>query len=945
MITQHEKINLKDISSPHIVPCVQGDSGRSIVFDMADFTPPEDATATYYVQKPSGLAVYNTATIDGNSVLVDLTAESIAEVGDNYLQIRILDDDEVVTSFDCILAVAPFRGIDAIESGNESNIFDQAAAQALIDFETDAQEKAAETIATIPDDYTALSNSVTDLKNAYYDTNEYAITSWEQGYVRTDGTLGSSTVDVRTSSYIQFSQPSPTITVKTGWTIYIQEYNASKVSRSRIVNGNTGSFTLPIDVTYFYKFTIETVPSSTITPSSVPDDAVVITEHIPKIIDVEKDIADISENYNKKYRYDTWRNFLNIQRAIPTKIIKFKFTSDDDSVQTANIHVSGRNLLRDITSPISYENNGVRWEVDTNINVLAYGTPTGYNYIALGEFYAVEGVTYTVLCIDKSKEFPTKNVLFELGGAYTNSAVQNGVPFVSTGTGDVTFGIKRGQNGKPVYVNAKIVIVAGYSKGISAENYVGETSYSYNISNGTGLEDCQLYAGDNTITSDVPGRIEIEYYVSPYTQSNRNVLLSFITPSYSDGAGQQAYFPDDYALAVSYDGNNFCEINDTQYICKDYAVNADQFKGGNDTHILEHNGYYICVAQNYNSTTGAFADYVVTRDFVNFTPVRHFDGFDIAAYILSEFSHTITGGRVWEPSLFHAINGDIYIMASAQYKPDEAYPFETSVTNKFFVQVYGKVIFDEQTLELQASGSLSHFNFPSGVDTIIDVNIHPRTSDYIFCYKDETKLRSHVATLSALDGTPVNTLMSNLLGRSQIENPNMIDWGDFHLIYVTSYSPLLNMAQYVINGYGFGRAFAQICSVASPLIEKSDGRKCRSLHPIVINDDIIIDNINRLGHVIAPHSNDYRASATYTTLTNTFDVYYGLYIQLESARTYRIVSDITINVTNKWEDDTQPLRFITDGNSHTLTINGVSKTLPADNSVTLFDRLTNRFIN
>ena len=89
MITVRSTINLSSQTVPQIIPVVQGDTGRSILFTLADFTIPQGSTATYYVQKPSGEAVYNAATIDGNAVLVELTAQSIIETGDNYGQVRI----------------------------------------------------------------------------------------------------------------------------------------------------------------------------------------------------------------------------------------------------------------------------------------------------------------------------------------------------------------------------------------------------------------------------------------------------------------------------------------------------------------------------------------------------------------------------------------------------------------------------------------------------------------------------------------------------------------------------------------------------------------------------------------------------------------------------------------------------------------------------------------
>lgn len=143
MLTVRSTINIASQTVPPIIPVVQGDTGRAILFTLADFTIPTGATATYYVQKPSGEAVYNNATIDGNNVLVNLTAQSIIEKGDNYGQVRIIVGEDVVTSFDFILLVKEFRGIDAVQSLTEMNIFDKAveqAADAIDEVKTDALE-------------------------------------------------------------------------------------------------------------------------------------------------------------------------------------------------------------------------------------------------------------------------------------------------------------------------------------------------------------------------------------------------------------------------------------------------------------------------------------------------------------------------------------------------------------------------------------------------------------------------------------------------------------------------------------------------------------------------------------------------------------------------------------------------------------------------------------
>lgn len=166
MITTKATISYKNQIVPPLVTAVQGDTGRNILFTISDYEIPAGATATFYIQKPSKEAVYNTAVIDAsnNTVEIELTAQCLAEYGENFGQIRIMLDGEVITSFDFILLVKTFRGIDAIESTSETNIFDQAVEAAAGQFQTEAEAIVDEVIESIPEDYSALSQDVTDLK-------------------------------------------------------------------------------------------------------------------------------------------------------------------------------------------------------------------------------------------------------------------------------------------------------------------------------------------------------------------------------------------------------------------------------------------------------------------------------------------------------------------------------------------------------------------------------------------------------------------------------------------------------------------------------------------------------------------------------------------------------------------------------------------------------------
>lgn len=163
MITTICKISYGSQTVPPIVTAVQGDTGRAINFEVSDFTPPAGATATYFILKPSGEAIYNSATIADNNILCELTAQSLAETGENRMQVRVLLGEDIVTSFEVILMVRKFLGDDAIESGTEMNIFDQAVEQAAEDFQSQAEQIVEGVIESIPADYTELTEEVDEL--------------------------------------------------------------------------------------------------------------------------------------------------------------------------------------------------------------------------------------------------------------------------------------------------------------------------------------------------------------------------------------------------------------------------------------------------------------------------------------------------------------------------------------------------------------------------------------------------------------------------------------------------------------------------------------------------------------------------------------------------------------------------------------------------------------
>ena len=112
---------------------VQNTNAIPIIFHFRDFQIPDGATAQVFVQKPSGLEVYNAATISGNDVTVDVTTQMMAEVGFNKLQLQVVSgDDNLVTFVQPVNVRQNYTDGESEESKNESSLFEelQEAAQA-----------------------------------------------------------------------------------------------------------------------------------------------------------------------------------------------------------------------------------------------------------------------------------------------------------------------------------------------------------------------------------------------------------------------------------------------------------------------------------------------------------------------------------------------------------------------------------------------------------------------------------------------------------------------------------------------------------------------------------------------------------------------------------------------------------------------------------------------
>ena len=143
MVTKEVDIYLLRDAERGFIRAVQGDSGNEVLMHIKDVDLPAGTTARAYVEKPSGLAVYVTASVQDNDITFGITNQMLAEAGTSRCQVHLENDGEVLTTFYIHIFVeerlvdvfdeAVADGIAAIEAAAE------AAAGSLIEF-TDPNE-------------------------------------------------------------------------------------------------------------------------------------------------------------------------------------------------------------------------------------------------------------------------------------------------------------------------------------------------------------------------------------------------------------------------------------------------------------------------------------------------------------------------------------------------------------------------------------------------------------------------------------------------------------------------------------------------------------------------------------------------------------------------------------------------------------------------------------
>lgn len=393
--------------------------------------------------------------------------------------------------------------------------------------------------------------------------------------------------------------------------------------------------------------------------------------------------------------------------------------------------------------------------------------------------------------------------------------------------------------------------------------------------------------------------------------ATRNALIGFITPSY----GSSAFYPNTYALGISYDGVTFNQIQGTEQC-------AGDFRGGGDAIITKVGDYYICIVNSdldnlQPDSLNKAIQYVVTKDFKTFSEVKYFTAYNIGTYLMDTYDVTedFASRKQWEPSLFFDNSGNLFLTVSGGYKADESYPNDcyyygsSTVFIRYFKQLYMPVVFDEDTETLVAAsgGTIKEFKFPSGVESVIDAQIVPNGEGYYYLYKDRVTCACNIAEMDTLDATPID-VVECLYGASFSENPYMVSFGDYRLIYVTHYlmDGTSRDGKVICAKNDLSKFEAMRYAVNGDIM--ADGTKNRSLHPIVMDDADILNYFeNECGVCNGTIFHSSSSNLNPQNLVDQLAIYYGLPQTLSSEATYLVPTDCSIIVDTRWTHDYRPI--------------------------------------
>lgn len=153
---------------------VRGTDLIPIVMRFCDFTIPSGATARIFVGKPDGNAVYTSATIEGNTVTIDVTEQMFVALGLALMQVSIMDGDEELVTFAQPVMVEPnLKAGDFPESSSDITFLNDAIEQAneAVETATTAAQQAATAVQNANTAISKANSAIADVNEAVASMN------------------------------------------------------------------------------------------------------------------------------------------------------------------------------------------------------------------------------------------------------------------------------------------------------------------------------------------------------------------------------------------------------------------------------------------------------------------------------------------------------------------------------------------------------------------------------------------------------------------------------------------------------------------------------------------------------------------------------------------------------------------------------------------------------
>lgn len=153
---------------------VRGTDLIPIVMRFCDFSIPSGATARIFVGKSDGNAVYTSATIEGNTVTIDVTEQMFIALGLALMQVSIMDGDEELVTFAQPVMVEPnLKAGDFPESSTDITFLDDAIEQAneAVETATTAAQQAATAVQNANTAISKANSAIADVNEAVASMN------------------------------------------------------------------------------------------------------------------------------------------------------------------------------------------------------------------------------------------------------------------------------------------------------------------------------------------------------------------------------------------------------------------------------------------------------------------------------------------------------------------------------------------------------------------------------------------------------------------------------------------------------------------------------------------------------------------------------------------------------------------------------------------------------